>query len=158
MRGRIEGTPQWETGKDRSAIERQLGEVQREHARVLDLLARGIGDENAPGARSKELGAREGELGEQLSAEPEPLNVVALHPGVLDRFERQLEALQASLVAGMSVGDDDGQSALRELVDTVTVRPGTKAGSVSIEIVGRLNALLGDPDNRVGLMVAREGL
>jgi site-specific DNA recombinase len=69
------------------------------------------------------------------------------------------------LSKGINAGDSDASEALRDLVETVTLsRDSSRPGGVTVEIAGRLNALLGeqaDP-NRVrgvwGKMVAGEGL
>src|SRR5262249_54764649 len=81
----------------------------------------------------------------QLAAAPETEKVVALHPMALKRYEGQLARLQEVLAAGSAAGDTEAAAAIREIVETVTVRPDPeRLGGVLIEIVGRLNALLGD--------------
>ena len=66
---------------------------------------------------------------------------------------------------GVNAGNSDAAEAIRDLVETVTVfRNPSHPGGVTVEIVGRLNALLGEqayPHNVQGVggkMVAREGL
>jgi hypothetical protein len=78
-------------------------------------------------------------------AEPPGTEVIALHPGVLARYEQQLVELQDALSKGIHAGDSDAVEAIRELIETVTVfRDPSRPGGVAVEIVGRLNALLGE--------------
>jgi hypothetical protein len=46
-------------------------------------------------------------------------------------------------VEGNAAGNPEYGEALRELIDSVTIRPGLKPGQVEVEIKGRLNVLLG---------------
>jgi site-specific DNA recombinase len=92
-------------------------------------------------------------------------DVISLHPAVLARYEQQLAHLQNALSKGVNAGDCEAAEAIRDLVETVTVfRNPSYPGGVTVEIVGRLNALLGEhayPHHVQGVwgkMVAREGL
>jgi hypothetical protein len=75
----------------------------------------------------------------------------------------QLVQLQDALSKGLNAGDSEAAEAIRDLVETVTVfRNPSHPGGVTVEIVGRLNALLGElayPHNVRGVwgkMVARD--
>ena len=89
-----------------------------------------------------------------------------LHPAVLARYEGQLARLQEVLAAGSAAGDIEAAAAIRDIVETVTVRPDPeRRGGVLIEIVGRLNALLRDSAHSnkqrpmsVGKVVAGAGI
>jgi site-specific DNA recombinase len=101
----------------------------------------------------------------ELNVEPAVNDIMSLHPAVLARYEQQLVHLQDALSKGINAGDSDAAEAIRELVETVTVfRDLARPGGVTVEIAGRLNALLGEQayPNRVrgvwGKMVAGEGL
>lgn len=75
---------------------------------------------------------------------PTSPKVVGLHPGVLAKYERQIEQLQASLAAGLDAGDRDGAEALRELIEAVVVeRDPARDTGVKVIITGRLNAIPG---------------
>jgi hypothetical protein len=81
----------------------------------------------------------------ELNVEPAVSDTISLHPAVLARYEQQLVQLQDALSKGINAGDSDAAEAIRDLVETVTVfRDPSRAGGVTIEIVGRLNALLGE--------------
>jgi site-specific DNA recombinase len=82
----------------------------------------------------------------QVATEPPASEVVSLHPALLARYEQQLVHLQGALSRGVSTGDSEAAEAVRDLVETVTVfRDQSRPGGVAVEIVGRLNALLGEP-------------
>jgi site-specific DNA recombinase len=149
----------------RSRIERRLGELNREIDRLVDAIAKGHGDPAVLGPRSTELNDERKRVSVELMAEPPGTEVIALHPGVLARYEQQLVELQEALSKGIRAGDSEAAEALRELIETVTVfRDPSRHGGVAVEIVGRLNALLGEEayPNKVrgvwGKMVAEEGL
>jgi site-specific DNA recombinase len=101
----------------------------------------------------------------ELSTEPAVDDVISLHPAVLARYEQQLAHLQEALSKCVNAGDSDAAEAIRDLVETATVfRNPLHPGGVAVEIVGRLNALVGKeayPQNVRGVwgkVVAREGL
>ena len=92
-------------------------------------------------------------------------DVISLHPAVPAHYEQQLVHLQDALSKGVNAGDSEAAEAIRELVETVTLfRNRSHPGEVTVEVAGRLNALLGEqacPHNVQevwGKMVAREGL
>ncbi|MBI1218501.1 MAG: recombinase family protein [Rhodobacteraceae bacterium] len=148
----------------RSKLERRAAQLKREIDRLVDHLAKGVGDPYVIGPRSTELHyEREGILAE-LAEAPPAFEVVTLHPGILKRYEEQLNHLQQALADGARSGDHECADAIRDLVETVTVyRDPSAPGAVEIEVSGRLNAVLGDrayPNGvrRVwGKMVAEEG-
>ena len=101
----------------------------------------------------------------ELNLEPAVSDTISLHPAVLARYEQQLVQLQDALSKGINARDSDAAEAIRDLVETVTLfRDPSRPGGVTIEITGRLNALLGEQayPNKVrgvwGKMVAGEGL
>jgi hypothetical protein len=67
---------------------------------------------------------------EGLLAETLP-KVIALHPGALARYEQQLSQLQQTIAKGVAAGNTACNEALRDVVETVTVRRNpTRAGGV----------------------------
>lgn len=149
----------------RSRIERRLGEVSREIDRLVDGIAKGIGDPLDLGARMNVLSAERKTLTAELESGPPQTSVVALHPAVLERYAEQLERLQNALARSISAGDLEAAEAMRDLIETVTVfRDEARPGGVTVEIAGRLNALLGAqayPNGIKGVwgkVVAEEGL
>ena len=149
----------------RQRLEQQQGQLTREIDRLVNAIAKGHGDPAILGPQSTALAAERTRISEELTHEPPAPKDVALHPTILKRYEEQLERLEEALAKGAKAGDGEAAEAIRDLVETVTVfRDPERPGGVSVEIAGRLNALLGDTayPNRVrgvgGKMVAREGL
>ncbi len=148
----------------RQGLEQQLGKLNREIDRLVDAIAKGLGDPSILGPRSTALGAERKRISEELQNAPPAAKEVALHPAILKRYEEQLGRLEEALAKGISAGDGEAAEAIRDLVETVTVfRDPERPGGVTVEIAGRLNALLGEKayPNRVkgvwGKMVAGEG-
>ncbi|MDF1601586.1 hypothetical protein PZ895_17665 [Mesorhizobium sp. YIM 152430] len=82
------------------------------------------------------------ELEQELAEVPAEVNVVALHDKALGQYKIKLAQLREELQAGVDDGNSAGAKGLRELVDSVTVRP-NRSGGISISIQGKLNALVG---------------
>lgn len=153
-----------ETDANRVRLERRADQLMHEIDRLVDHLAKGIGDPRVLGPRSTELHDERERVLAELAKAPPSFEVVSLHPEILRRYEEQLETLQSTLAQGVRSGDRECAEAMRELVETVTVyRDFSELGAVEIEVAGRLNAILGErayPNGvkRVcGLVVAEEG-
>jgi site-specific DNA recombinase len=151
-------------GKRRAAAQRRLGEIDRETTRVVDNIAKGHGDPVALGRRSFELRAEREAIEQELAAvDSEPV-VLTLHPAALARYEEMLGRLQQAIAAGMATGNPEYSAAIRDLIESVTLRPGGAPGRVEVEIAGRLTALIGPeafPNGRRGVggtLVAGAGL
>lgn len=150
-----------DSNRARTRLERRLEAIDAEATRCVDHLVKGIGDAARIGARSRELAAEEAAVRAELSALPAAVEPVTAHPAVIARYRGLLDDLQAGIAGGLVEGDAAGAEALRELVDTVTVR--REGSRVFVTIAGRLNALLGDKafPNGIrssgGKMVAEEG-
>jgi site-specific DNA recombinase len=119
----------------------RLGELNREIDRLVDAIAEGHGDPAVLGPRSSVLDGDRKQVVRELNGEPAVGDVISLHPAVLARYEQQLVQLQDALSKGVNAGDSEAAEAIRDLVETVTV---FRNPSVTVEIVGRLNALLGE--------------
>lgn len=91
-------------------------------------------DPERHGVRIRQLEAEERQLKAELAA-PEAAEVVARHSRALARDKAQLERLETALAQIPETMDS-----LRELIARVTV-----AADYTIEIEGRLSALIGQP-------------
>lgn len=128
----------------RDAIEKRLRAIDVESERIIDWMLQGTGNIERLSARAKELQLEESTLKVQLAGlSAPPPKVVRLHPGLLAKFEAQLATLDVVLGRPIARGETEASSAIRDLVETVTVRRDTH-GHVDIEIAGRLTELLGD--------------
>ncbi|WP_159587130.1 recombinase family protein [Chelativorans xinjiangense] len=134
-----------EADANRIRLERRLGELTREIDRLVDAIAKGLGDPAVLGPRSTALHEERKGIEAELDKVPPPTEVVALHPAMLARYEQQLTRLQEALSQGIRAGDTESAEAMRDLVETVTVfRDPSRKGGIEIEISGRLTALLGE--------------
>jgi site-specific DNA recombinase len=154
-----------DASKDRSRLERRLAAVECELERAVKALIKGTLPEDVAEKEIAALRIERDQLKIELEALPTVQNVVALHPAMLERYEAQLARLHDALGAGCAGGDVEAAAAIRDLVETVTVkRDPQRRGGVQVEIVGRLNALLlGETTGlnlfaSVGKMVAGAGI
>lgn len=131
-------------GKARSRIVRRLAAIDREAERCIDGIVKGIGNTDRLGIRSKELAVEQADCERALAALPDVEQPVALHPAVLQRYERQIANLQAVVSASVQRGESEAAPILRDLIESIVVHATGKPGAVKIEIIGRLRALLGD--------------
>jgi hypothetical protein len=64
---------------------------------LVDAIAKGHGDPPILGARINELKSERIQLAAEVAAMPNSEKVVTLHPGLLARYEQQVEELQVAL-------------------------------------------------------------
>jgi hypothetical protein len=135
----------------RHHLEQQLGQLNREIERLVDAIAKGHGDASVLGPRSTALDGERKRISEDLQSEAPPPKEVALHPAILKRYEEQLGRLEEALGKSITEGDGEAAEAIRDLVDKVTVfRDPARPGGVTVEIAGRLNALLDELPTPIG--------
>jgi DNA invertase Pin-like site-specific DNA recombinase len=137
------------TSSNIARLERRRGEIDREVARLVEGIAKGI-DPTVLGDRINTLRAERREIEGQLEATRSRPVAITLHPGALKLYTEQLDRLQECIGSAINAGDVKLVAAIRDLIESVTVR--RKASGVEVEITGRLNALIGDqafPKGRV---------
>jgi site-specific DNA recombinase len=151
-----------DASKDRSRMERRLAVAQRELERAAKALIKGTLPEDVAEKEITALRVERDRLKAELKAAPTAQNVVALHPATLERYEYQISRLHETLERGCAAGDVEAAKAIRDLVETVTVkRDPARPGGVQVEIIGRLDALLGEGVGlfaSVGKVVAGAGI
>lgn len=140
----------------RTALERRLAAIEREAKHCVDMVVQGIGDRLTFGARTKELAAEREQVAAEIATLGAAKGAIALHPAVLRRFEQQAARLQENLARSIEAGDREAAEAIRELIETVTVRRDpAKPGGISVVITGRLDVMLGATTSPVwGTLVA----
>jgi site-specific DNA recombinase len=145
--------------QQRKRIERRLGEIDRELARITDLMIRGIGAVDRLDARAKELQYEERRLKAEATITPRAASTIALHPALLARFEHQINQLE-TIVVDVAIARSPSSEAIRNLVRRITIGRDENSGQAIIDIEGSLNALMHEQKkNKVwGSMVAEEGL
>jgi hypothetical protein len=121
-------------------VVRRREEVAREIERVVDAIAKGVGDLAILGPGTFALRAEKDALDCELAEEPAP--IIALHPAALARYEEQIRRLQETIRTWIKTGQAEAAQIIRELIESVTVR--RPPDGVEVEVKGRLNALLGE--------------
>jgi site-specific DNA recombinase len=99
-------------------LERRRGEIDREVERLVNGIAKGIGNPNVLGDRMNEILSERGKIEAQLEAARAKPTVVALLPAALKRYEQQLANLQDSIGKVVETGDQKLTVAIRDLALT----------------------------------------
>ena len=129
----------------RTTLERRIADLDVELNRLIDMVAKGLGNADRLrvqyGARSKEYD--EAKL--ELSKKPEPINPVTLHPAAIKAYRDDLNSLAEAVSDRLASGYPKIGQIMRELIESVTVRPEKATGGIDITIQGKLRALLSQP-------------
>ncbi|MGD9925796.1 MAG: zinc ribbon domain-containing protein [Pseudorhodoplanes sp.] len=150
--------------RERTRLERLIGENRRATDRTMHALMYGDDDPATFREPIRRLERDRVALEAALAALDEKPKPVALHPGAIAGFERDLTELQAVLANNDDSRRDNAIAAVRKIVDRVIVHAPPNTRGFSIEIKGNLAALLGDDrslftarSEEGGLLVAGEG-
>ena len=154
-------------GRDRAKLETALARATREHERVLQGYIKGFVSEADAEAQLPALRLERDRLAAELAAADQRPNVVALHPGLIADYLRQVDDLAELLAehAHASAESDAGRrlvEAFRALVQSVTVYPFPARQGFEVQVEGRLVELIGPeafPAGQFsgGTMVPQEG-
>jgi site-specific DNA recombinase len=126
-------------GNRRASLQKRITELTRERDRLIDCIANGHGDPAVLGPRSTAAHKEVEALKVELAAQPEPLNVIALHPAALKRYEQML----ANLPDNLEASKEAIREPLCELIERIDVHSQPGKGALTMDITGRLNVLLG---------------
>ncbi|WP_374940260.1 recombinase family protein [Pedomonas mirosovicensis] len=147
-------------------IESRLKAIDKENARLVDLMVRGVADTETLGAKSKELGRERDNLRTELASLPEGTNIV-VHPAAVEHFARKLASSRIKLEYALHMLDDMGelQQLVREVISSITLSK-DESGVMGIYVESYLEPFLkepGKPQKAQGLLgvtplVAEEGL
>ncbi|WP_189486070.1 recombinase family protein, partial [Asticcacaulis endophyticus] len=128
--------------KRRDQLEKRVTTLNAQAERILQLLIKNVGNEERLG---EQMNATEAELQaarEELAREPAPVDVVAIHPGTIARYEAGLNNLRDELTKGLEHSPAQAQI-LREMVHSITLTPNPDPkGRVILDIQGNLRLLL----------------
>jgi site-specific DNA recombinase len=128
---------------NRAKLESQLDAKQRERERALNLYIKGLMPEAEAEKILPSLNADCDRLTEQLASCDEPVNVVTLHPTVIEHYLRSVDELAATLSSHARAGEDSATKAFRTLVHSVVIYPNEPRQGFEVEVKGRLNELIG---------------
>ena len=153
-------------GQRRKVIESRLKAIEKENAKLVDLMIGGIGDAETLGAKSKELGRERDDLRIELASLPEASNII-VHPSAIQHFARKLAGSRAKLEYALHMLDDMGelQELVRDVIKSVTLSK-DEDGATGIYVESYLEPFLVEPGSPrkayrlpgVTPLVAEEGL
>ena len=128
----------------RGKLESKLAEIQRS----LDRMWSDYETERVPvevlGPKMKEAQAKKVELQAELEAQPEPEEIVGLHPAALRHYEKLVGQLSDVFGRGVTADNEEAAEKIRELVAKAVVKPSDQG--FKIELKGRLAMLIGAPN------------
>lgn len=147
----------------RAKLELRLQENARGWKRFLDRVCDGsLADPQEVALKNNELAAEKAEINAALADLPETPKIVTLHPKVLDHYARDIDDLSRSLSQAIASGSENLRISMRKLVATVTVVPDQTGTAFTVEVAGKLAALIGGdpfPNASHGYsVVAEEGI
>jgi site-specific DNA recombinase len=128
-----------EATKSRNSTERDLAEIGRKIARLVEEIENGNGSKSVSQRIAELEGERE--AGEARLAAFSSPEVVELHPRAAERYRQKVEDIQVALMAG-DLASFEALALVRELVQSVRVVPTPRSEPVGLEITGDLAALL----------------
>ena len=132
-------------GQRRKVIESRLKAIEKENAKLVDLMIGGIGDAETLGAKSKELGRERDDLRIELASLPEASNII-VHPSAIQHFARKLAGSRAKLEYALHMLDDMGelQELVRDVIKSVTLSK-DEDGATVIYVESYLEPFLVEP-------------
>ena len=135
-------------GRDRAKLETALARAAREHERVLQGYIKGFVSEADAEAQLPALRRERDRLAAEQATADQPPNVIALHPGLITGYLRQVEDLAGQLAEHAQAQPESDASrrllqSFRALVQSVTVYPFPARQGFEVEVKGRLAELIG---------------
>jgi site-specific DNA recombinase len=122
-------------------LTRRAGEIARELERLVDAIAKGIGDLDAIGPRMKALQQERDQVKAQLAAAAQADQVVSLHPAAVDRYLADIKRLSDIAADAAALDEPELVATLRSLVDAVIVHAPANSAEITIEIRASLSEL-----------------
>jgi len=145
----------------RSTLEKRIKELDVELDRLVDHIAKGIGKPERIAVQMEQKEAEFDAAKAELALEPEPVDLVALHPATIQKYEQQLNILREELQRRVDHGYPKAAEVMRSLIDSIVVtRNPTTGKGLAIQIRGKLRKFLETPKFQKlsgGGLVAKEG-
>jgi site-specific DNA recombinase len=126
----------------RTQLERRAGEVKRDLDRAVQMLIKGLCDEEAMREPIKALQNERDSIAQSLTTMTQEGKVIALHPAAVSRYLTDVERLNEVMAENADGQSDELIAIVRRLISTVTVRAKPGGGPVTIELKGRLRELM----------------
>jgi len=134
--------------QQRNWIESRLKAIDKENAKLVDLMLGGIGDAETLGVKSKTLGRERDDLRIELAGLPSGSNIV-VHPTAIEHFARKLAGSRSKLEMALLMLDEMGElpRLVREVIKSVTLFKDDD-GVMGIEVESYLEPFLLGEDKR----------
>ena len=148
-------------GSRRAAMEKELAEIDRRIDRAVAAIIDGRITEQEAARHLPALRQRRHALAAELAAIGSA-GVIVLRPAAVDTYLRDLQSLELAINADLAIGVDPAASAIRAMIETVTVVPAPAGEAPEILVRGDLAGVLGlDEAQRgrcgAGVLVAEDG-
>jgi site-specific DNA recombinase len=135
--------------RDRATRQREVEEVDRRLARLIDQLETGA-PWSAIAARHGELTAKHEQLQALIAADDHVEDAVDLHPAAPAKWRQLVENLQATLEGGQTATHAQAREDFRKIVRQVVVIPLNGRGEYRLEVATDLAPVLQAQKNRPG--------
>ncbi len=119
-------------------MERELGSVKRDHAKLVDAIIAGVPPEQVKD-RMIALDARRREIEDQLARSEQP-SPVRFHPTMSATYRDRIRALIQNL--GDLERADEARDAIRSLIEKIVLTPDANGLGLTVDLHGALAALL----------------
>jgi site-specific DNA recombinase len=126
--------------RDRGRIDRQLAEAQRKVERLTRAVADG-GSEFAEIRAALTAASDDRKRLERELANMDALPVLALHPGLADRYREEIEQLEVAL-SGHEHAAIEAVPRLRAMIARIVLTPSNKSRGVALHVVRHLDEVL----------------
>ena len=122
----------------RSALEKELATVNRDHSKLVDAIIAGIPADQVKD-KMQALSERRKALEAQLAQAPAP-DPIHIYPKMATTYQTRVR----SLISGLNKVEEmqEAQEALRGLVDQIVLKPSPETGKLDILLEGALSGLL----------------
>ena len=129
-----------ERARNRSAIDKEMAEIDRKLAKLVRMIEDDEGDDRALMQRIRELEARRDQLAAQKPQRGH-VDIVEMHPQAVARYRSMVMTIQTTLKAGNAAAAE-AMGLVRELIQRIVVMPTPGKLPVQLEIVGDLAIML----------------
>jgi site-specific DNA recombinase len=153
-----------EANANRAKLETKRDRIEAERRRNIDMVIKGVIDEEDARVRIGDLKAQRLAIEAELNSIEGSPNIITLHPATINRYVELVDELATALADHAKAKDDRGDlfAKFRGLVHRVTVHPNGPRSGFDVEVEGKLAALIGGqvfPQRRYsgGCVVAEEG-
>lgn len=139
-------------------LDRRLAAIDADLGRATDLLIRGILDEDKGALQIRELKSEKAALTEERNATVDAAPDLAVHPAIADSYLASLDRLEDALKGPEGPMEAEEFSAVRDLLEAITVTPDASSSTPTIEVTGDLARFLAPSGTSSGgEVVAEEG-